>query len=118
MITRVRVTEPFSTYYEGVPQSFAAGDVLEGPIADFLYVGGSAVEPIGEEDDPPAQADGTKEPRPAGGGGDIVPDGSAKDVLDWVGSDPDRARAAETAERAKDKPRSTLLADLGKITAG
>lgn len=105
MITRARVTEPFNTYYEGVPLSFAAGDVIEGPIADFLYEGGSAVEPV---------KDGDEQHGPDGGESK-VPDGSAKDVLDWVGDDPERAQAALDAEAAKDKPRSTLQADLKKI---
>lgn len=42
--------------------------------------------------------------------------GSAQDVLDRVGDDPVKAQAAIVAEQAQDKPRSTLLADLQKIT--
>jgi hypothetical protein len=45
-----------------------------------------------------------------------VPDGSAKDVLAWVGEDPDRAAAASLAEEQKETPRVTLLAALEKIT--
>jgi hypothetical protein len=43
-----------------------------------------------------------------------VPDGSAADVLAWVGDDPARAKAAAATERAG-KGRKTLLADLDKI---
>lgn len=98
---RVVATEPFNTYYQGVFVRVAQDDVLDGDIAAFLLAGGS-----------PVRADETPAPPPA----DAVPDGSAKDVLDWVGSDPGRALAAAEAERARDKPRSTLLADLDKVT--
>lgn len=47
--------------------------------------------------------------------GDGVPDGNAKEVLDWVGEDRDRAGAALVAETARDKPRSTLVAALEKV---
>lgn len=44
-----------------------------------------------------------------------VPDGSATDVLTWVGEDKDRAARALAIENAKDKPRSTLVASLEKV---
>lgn len=45
-----------------------------------------------------------------------VPDGTAKDVLDWVGDDSARAQAALSAENAKgDDARSTLVAKLTKL---
>lgn len=47
--------------------------------------------------------------------GDGVPDGNAKEVLDWVGEDRDRAAAALVAEATRDKPRSTLVAALEKL---
>lgn len=47
-----------------------------------------------------------------------VPDGSISDVLDWVGDDPARARAALDAEQAKgDKARSTLVAKLETLAS-
>lgn len=46
----------------------------------------------------------------------LVPDGSAKDVIDWVGEDRDRARAALDAEQARgDDARTTLVAKLAKL---
>lgn len=46
----------------------------------------------------------------------LVPDGSAKDVIDWVGDDRDRARAALEAEQGKgDDARTTLVAKLTKL---
>lgn len=41
-----------------------------------------------------------------------VPDGTADDVLAWVGSDTERALAAIEAEENREKPRKTLLAKL------
>lgn len=41
-----------------------------------------------------------------------VPDGTAADVLAWVGDDPTRAQTAYDVEIASEKPRTTLLADL------
>lgn len=49
--------------------------------------------------------------------GDGVPDGTAAEVLAWVGDDPDKAGAALVAESARDKPRSTLIAALEKLAA-
>lgn len=49
--------------------------------------------------------------------GDGVPDGTAAEVLEWVGDDRDRAGAALLAETARDKPRTTLVAALEKLTA-
>lgn len=46
------------------------------------------------------------------GGGDRV-----EDVLASVGNDADKAQAALDAEKAKDKPRSTLIAKLEDIVA-
>ena len=46
---------------------------------------------------------------------DEVPDGTAEDVLAWVGDDPARAALAFTAEQSREKPRKTLLASLEKI---
>lgn len=45
-----------------------------------------------------------------------VPDGTAKDVIDWVGDDRARARSALAAEQAKgDDARTTLVAKLTKL---
>jgi hypothetical protein len=44
-----------------------------------------------------------------------VPDGTAADVLAWVGEDRGRARQALTVEQARPKPRTSLVAKLDKI---
>lgn len=49
--------------------------------------------------------------------GDGVPDGAAPGVLTWVGEDSQRAAAALDAERARDKPRSSLITALEKLVS-
>lgn len=44
-----------------------------------------------------------------------VPDGSADDVLAWVGDDPVRAALAQQAEAERPKARTGLLARLDRI---
>ena len=41
-----------------------------------------------------------------------VPEGTAAEILEWVGDDPQRARAALEAEQASSSPRVTLVATL------
>ena len=43
-----------------------------------------------------------------------VPDGSVQDVLDWVGDDPERARAALEIENQRQSPRKSLLVQLNE----
>ena len=71
-----------------------------------------APEPTAEGDGP---APGSDEPVPAEDDADSVPDGTAEEVLAWVGDDSDRARAALAAEDKRDKPRATLVAKLEKV---
>lgn len=52
------------------------------------------------------------EPEPIG---DEVPDGSAKDVLAWVGEDSDRAIRALEAEGRREPPRKVLMGQLEKV---
>lgn len=44
-----------------------------------------------------------------------VPEGTAKEILEWVGDDPERAERAIAIEKTEKKPRTTLLADLSKV---
>jgi hypothetical protein len=48
--------------------------------------------------------------------GDGVPEGTAAQILEWVGDNPDRAERALAVESARDKPRSVLTAALEKLT--
>jgi len=47
--------------------------------------------------------------------GDGVPEGSARQILEWVGDDHDRAAQALAAEERREKPRTTLVAALEKV---
>jgi N-methylhydantoinase B/oxoprolinase/acetone carboxylase alpha subunit len=60
------------------------------------------IAPVDDDPTEPAAADG-------------VPDGSAAQVLEWTGADPDRAAAALAAEQAREKPRVGLVAELSKL---
>ena len=55
---------------------------------------------------PPAAASKDDEP---------VPEGSIADVREWVGYDPERAKAALVREHAADRPRTGLLEALERI---
>jgi hypothetical protein len=61
--------------------------------------------PLAEPDGPAVDVDG-----------DGVPDGTAKQILEWAGPDIDRAALALAAEREKgDDARTTLIAALEKL---
>lgn len=45
----------------------------------------------------------------------VVPEGTVKEVLEWVGEDKDRAQAALDAENATDEPRKSLIKELGEV---
>lgn len=61
---------------------------------------------------PPAEPDGPA----VDVDGDGVPDGTAKQILEWAGPDVDRAALALAAEREKgDDARTTLIAALEKL---
>lgn len=67
--------------------------------------------------DPAAAAEGAGQEleTPGGEQPDEVPDVSKDELLAWVGEDTDRAARALAAENARDKPRSTVVAELEKV---
>ena len=97
----VRVTAVLTVPGDARTRAFNPGDrmFVQHPnlVPDEWLDGIEAVE-----QPPPA------EPAPSG----QVPAGSVDDVLRWVGDDHGRAAAALDAERARDKPRSTLVGTL------
>lgn len=98
------VTEACRSWWNYQVHDLAAGDVVPaGEFADHLLATGA---PVVEETDTTPDVDG-----------DGVPDGTAKDVLGWVGDDPAKAALALLAEGKRDKPRSTLVADLEKLAS-
>jgi hypothetical protein len=85
---------------------FGSKDLLESdeqklePAVDVE--GAKAGAPEGSEDSGPAAVDGSSD----------VPDGTVKEVLDWVGDDSAKARAALEHEQSKDSPRTSLVSQL------
>lgn len=47
-----------------------------------------------------------------------VPDATSDVVLNWVNSDPERARRALEHENRRERPRKTLVAELDKLSKG
>lgn len=47
-----------------------------------------------------------------------VPKGSTKEVLEWVGDDPEKALLALEAEQADEKPRKGLVSELEDLVQG
>jgi len=116
---RVRVAKETTAYWNYAVQTFKEGQELTGDLARLLADNAptGSVEVL--EDDrapkPEPDADGGE-----GGKADDPPaeleiDGTAQEVLAWVGDDPARAEEALAAEQAKDKPRSTLVKHLAKL---
>ena len=79
------------------------------------------VDPSSDEDDAPEPAGEREDPgaEPSGGGDaagvEPVPDDTAAKVIEWVNGHPDRAVRALEAERARETPRTTLVAALEKL---
>lgn len=76
---------------------------------DLTGLGETPAAVDGTDDVPPV--DDASAPEPAADTDD-VPDGVMADVLEWVGEDADRARAALEAEQQREKPRATLVSTL------
>lgn len=83
-------------------------------------------ETVAASEPAPVEPPAVQEPAPVDGGEDTdpvdeedtepVPDGTATDILGWVGDNPDRAERALGAEAERDKPRTTLITKLEALT--
>ncbi len=112
---RVRMLQPTTAYWNYEVRKFGKGEEFEGNLARHLAANAPAdsVEVL--------EADPEPEPGDDGPGADGDPpaemdiDGTAKEVLAWVGDDPDRAAEALAAEQEKESPRSTLVKQLEKL---
>jgi hypothetical protein len=95
------------------------GEIVSGDLAAYLLKGGAVVDPMDDEArallEPSAEAPEQEPEAPVGPPAELDIDGTAADVLAWVGDDPERARMALEQEQAKDKPRSTLVKQLEKL---
>jgi hypothetical protein len=106
------VLENITPYWNYGIHPLAEGEEVSGDLAAYLVSTHSPVEPLDDEAAAllePAPEE-SKEP-PA----ELDIDGTAADVLAWVGEDPERAAVALEAEQAKEKPRSTLVKQLEKL---
>lgn len=101
-MTSVKVVGAYCVYHNYMVWDLADGQQVDGELADHLLAQGLPVEVLSVDEAPDVDGDG-------------VPDGSAAQVLGWVGADPDRARRALAAEQAREKPRTGLVAALGKL---
>jgi len=63
----------------------------------------------------PEPAKKATEPEKKPSDANTVPEGTAEEVLDWVGDDVTRARKALAAERKDDSPRKTVVEPLQKM---
>lgn len=106
---RVKVSEACRVYWNYRVVDLAKGEKFEGEFAAHLV----------ETEVPVDILEGVPEPEapehedPAADELDV--EGTAADVLAWVGEESERAAAALEAELAKDKPRSTLVKQLEKL---
>jgi hypothetical protein len=81
------------------------------PADDSAGGGDSGDDTAGSAAD--SEPDRNRVDNPAG-----VPDGTMADVLNWVGADRKRARAAIAAEQQRDDTRSSLVGRLQRIANG
>lgn len=113
---RAKVLESITPYWNYGIHSLAKDQEVSGDLAAYLVSTHSPVEPLDDEarallEPTPDESEREPEEPPA----ELDIDGTAADVLAWVGEDPDRADEALAAEQAKDKPRSTLVKQLEKL---
>jgi hypothetical protein len=116
---RAKVLENIAPYWNYGVHPLAKDDEVSGELAAYLVSTHSPVEPLDGEArallEPQAEEPEQELESPAGRPEELDIDGTAADVLAWVGEDPDRAEEALEAEQAKDKPRSTLVKQLEKL---
>lgn len=120
---RVKVTEAGRAYYNYGIVELAEGQELDGELALYLLTVGAGVAP----DDEAARSELERletvrsgvqqeaEAEPPAPPAELDIDAKADDVLAWVGDNPARAAEALELERAKEKPRSTLVKQLAKL---
>jgi len=99
-------------FYEGamLPPSVAEVD----PDNLERHIGRGWVEEVDEPVDEPTP-EPVEPPAPTVPNTEAVPTGTAAEVVAWVGNDRDRAQRALAAEKAAEKPRTTLIDQLAKL---
>lgn len=97
---------------QGKAKSVEDEPLHRAPCEDGSVCGGPHCPP--EQKTPSEDGDGPDHPGPSA---ELDITASASKVLDWVGEDRERAAQALAAEEAAEKPRSTLVKQLKKLTA-
>ncbi|MGW4784226.1 hypothetical protein [Streptomyces sp. NPDC004230] len=114
---RAKVLENIAPYFNYGVHPLKKDDEVTGELAAYLVSTHSPVEPL--DDDARALLEASpQEPEqetPVEAPEELDINGTAADVLAWVGDDPERAETALEQEQAKDRPRSTLVKQLEKI---
>lgn len=110
---RVIAEKAFETYFEMRLLQIPEGLEIKGSLAAHVFRCGAPVKVVDQAGigQPPVEPPAQEPPAP------LNIDGTAAEVLAWVGDDPERAKEAREAESEKDKPRSTLLKRLEEIAA-
>lgn len=125
---RVRLTEDHSPYWNYQVVNLRKGQSVNGDLARYLLSTGGPVEAAddeardveaqmaaGDSDDLGQRESDVGRPLPGTLGDEPPVNGSADDVLDWVGHDQERAARAIGAETERDEPREDLLERLRQI---
>lgn len=122
---RVRVLQKTRLYWDYAIHELEKGAEVIDALAKHLFENAppGAVEVLEADPEPETDPDGGQseqqddpgasgeQPPPDGDGPPI--DGTIDQLMAWIGDDPDRRNQALAAEQAKDKPRVTVLKQLG-----
>lgn len=123
---RVRLTQDHRPYWNYQVVNLKGGEVVTGDLARYLL---STDGPVEAEDDEAREMQMASEagdelgqresdvgrPLPGTRGDEPPVNGSADDILDWVGHDQERAARAIGAEEERDEPREDLLDRLRQL---
>jgi len=115
---RVRTLKAVTAYWNYEVRTFQPDEEFDGDLARHLAANApeDAVEVLEADPEPePETEEEEGELERVDPPAELDIDGTAADVLAWVGEDPERAGEALEAEQEKDKPRSTLVKALQKI---
>lgn len=120
---RVRVAREFTAYWNYAITTFHEGAELEGDQARHFLDNAptGCLEVLEGDPEPKAAAKApvrAAEPEATGVDGEPPVDGTIDDLMAWVDGNPERAGQALEAEKAKDKPRSTVVKRLTALAGG
>ncbi|MFF8485163.1 hypothetical protein [Streptomyces antibioticus] len=129
---RCVVNENFKVFHGHSPVQLEAGQIVSGSLAELLLTSARRKVTALNDEALPATQPATPVPvhrepcvdgsvcggphcPPEAPDGELDIEASVKEVLDWVGEDPERAAEALRQEQEQGKPRSTLVKQLAKL---